>query len=228
MKMNVPPAIAAIAGDGQLTVAQRRRFLLDLAKRRAKPGTGSGPDFLQRRTAMIQWPDLRPILQGIPWVIVGGVATRAYMPERATKDMDVLVREQDSEEALKQLQLAGYEQVSELAILGVLLLSPDGIEIDVLWDEQPWMDEALASPNQDVVGYPVLGLPYLVLMKISAARTIDLGDLARMLGLAPKVELEQVRNVVTKYAPDAVEDLESLIYLGQLEMGTLPNDTSDS
>jgi hypothetical protein len=80
--------MAAIAPDGKLTVAQRRRFMLDMCRRRIKPGTGSGYDFLRSRTAMNYWPDLRPILQDIPWVIVGGVATRAYMPEFNTSKQD--------------------------------------------------------------------------------------------------------------------------------------------
>ena len=42
---------------------------------------------------MNSWPDLRKILKGILWVIIGGVATRAYMPERMTKDLDILVKE---------------------------------------------------------------------------------------------------------------------------------------
>ncbi len=58
--MDIPPAIAAIAPDGQLTSAQRRRILIDRCRRRIRPGTGSGPEFLQRRTAMNPWPDLRP------------------------------------------------------------------------------------------------------------------------------------------------------------------------
>lgn len=67
MSSKIPPAIAAIAPDGKLTVAQRRRFMLNMCRRRIKPGTGSGYDFLRRRTAMNYWPDLRPILQDIPW-----------------------------------------------------------------------------------------------------------------------------------------------------------------
>ena len=39
-----------------------------------------------------------------------------------------------------------------------------------------------------------------------------------MLGLAEEDDLAQVRAVVSRYMPDAVEDLESLIYLGRLEM----------
>ena len=40
---------------------------------------------------MNPWPDLRPILKGIDWAIVDGVATRAYMPERMTKDLWILL-----------------------------------------------------------------------------------------------------------------------------------------
>ena len=98
MDTYVPHAIAAIAPDGQLTPAQRRRFMIDFCRRRIRPGTGSSPEFLERRTAMNPWPDLRPILEGIPWAIVGAVATRAYMPERATKVLDILVRAPDGDE----------------------------------------------------------------------------------------------------------------------------------
>ena len=93
--MRIPPAIAAVAPDGRLTPTQRRRILIEICRRRIRPGTGSGTEFLNRRTAMNPWPDLRPILHGIPWAIVGAVATRAYMPERATKDLDILVRRDD-------------------------------------------------------------------------------------------------------------------------------------
>jgi len=216
--MDIPSAIATIAPDGRLTPAQRRRFMIDLCRRRIRPGTGSGSEFLQRRTAMNPWPDLRPILKGIPWVIAGGVATRAYMPERVTKDLDILVRRQDGDEVRRRLEAVGYRYVSPLAIPGFLVRSPQGVEIDVILGDYPWLDEALAHPRQDPAGYPVLDLPYLVLMKMAASRTRDFGDLGTMLGLASEEELARVRAVVARYAPADTEDLESLIYLGQTEM----------
>ncbi len=224
--MKIPPAIAAIAPDGKLTPAQRRRFFIDLCLRRIKPGTGSGHDFLRRRTAMNPWPDLRPILQDLPWVIVGAVATRAYMPERMTNDLDILVRQEDGDEALERLQAVGYQVISRLAVPGFLLHSPDGVEVDVIFGDYPWLDEALAQPRQDPAGYPVLDLPYLVLMKAAASRTQDLGDLSRMLGLASEEELERVRKIVARYEPDLVDDVESLIYLGQMEM-VIPDEPED-
>lgn len=173
---------------------------------------------------MHPWPDLRPILQGIPWVIAGGVATRAYMPERTTQDMDILVRLQDGDEVRARLEAAGYRYVSSLAMPGFLARSPEGVEIDVILGDYPWLEEALAHPSRDAAGYPILALPYLVLMKIASSRGRDLGDLTTMLGLATEKDLAHVRAVVARYAPAEIEDLESLIYLGQIEMGKAPRD----
>lgn len=220
--MEIPPAIAAIAPDGRLTPAQRRRFMIDFCLRRIQPGTGSAPEFLQRRTAMNPWPDLRPVLKGIPWAIAGGVATRAYMPERGTKDLDILIRCQDDGKVRKRLQEAGFRHVSDLAVPGFLVQSPEGVDVDVILGNSSWLDEALAYPQQDAAGYPVLDLPYLVLMKMASSRIQDTADITRMLGLASDEELARVREAVARYTPEEAEDLESLIYLGQMEMGKVP------
>ncbi len=220
----VPPAIARIAPDGNLTPRQLRRFMIDMVLRRVKPGTGSGHDFMRRRTAINLWPDLRPILKGIQWAIVGSVATRAYMPERMTKDLDILIHERDSEVVTKRLEQAGYRIVSRLAIPGYLMLSPDGVELDVIFGKYNWLKEALSHPNQDPAGYPVVGLPYLIMMKMSAQRTRDMGDLGTLLGWASDEELDEVRAVVKKYAPEDLEDLEALIYIGKKEQEIPPPD----
>jgi hypothetical protein len=216
--MDIPAAIAAVAPDGQLTPAQRRRILIDICRRRIRPGTGSSLEFLRRRTAMNPWPDLRPVLQGIPWVVIGAVATRAYMPERATKDLDILVRSEDGDEVRERLEAAGYTFITRLAVPGFLVHSPEGVEVDVVLGDYPWLDEALAHPRQDPAGFPVLDLPYLVLMKLESSRALDVADLSRMLGLASEGELAPVRAVVARYASTEMDDLESLIYLGRFEM----------
>jgi len=79
------------------------------------------------------------------------------------------------------------------------------------------LDEALKYPSKDAVGYPTINLPYLILLKMEAQRTQDWADVSRMLGWAEEKDLEQVRAVVQKYAPDDLEDLESLIYIGKQE-----------
>lgn len=220
----VPPAIARIAPDGNLTPRQKRRFMIEMVKRRIRPGTGSSHEFMRRRTAMHPWPDLRPILDGIDWVLIGGVATRAYMPERLTKDMDILVHRRDGDEVIRRLQQAGYKVISHLAVPGYLLLSPEGVELDVLFGNYRWLREALQNRNYDAAGYPVIGLPYLVILKIEANRGRDLGDLTTMLGWASDAELDGVRAVVARYSPEDMEDLESLIFLGRKEQEMPPWD----
>jgi hypothetical protein len=218
--MDIPPAIAAVAPDRQLTPAQRRRILIDICRRRIRPGTGSSLEFLRRRTAMNPWPDLRPVLQGIPWAVIGAVATRAYMPEGATEALDILVRREDGHQVRERLEAAGYTLVSQLAVSGFLFHSPEGVEVDVVLGDDPWLEEALAHPRQDPAGFPVLDLPYLVLMKMESSRAQDVADLSRMLGLASDEELASVRAVVARYAPTEMDDLESLIYLGRFETST--------
>ena len=219
----IPPAIAKIAPDGNLTARQRRRILIEMSLRKQKPGTGSGREFLRERTAMNPWPDLRGILQGIPWVIIGGVATRAYMPERATQDMDILVRDADGQAVVSRLQQAGYQVLSQLAVPGLSLRSPEGVELDVLFGKYPWLDEALARPEQDRAGYPIIGLPYLVILKMNVTRGRDLGDLTTMLGGADDAALNRVRDVVARYSPQDEEDLESLIFIGKKELEIPPD-----
>jgi len=225
--MKLPAAIAAVAPDGHITPARRRRIIIDMCRRRIRPGTGSSHEFLRRRTAMKFWPDLRLILQNVRWVIVGGVATRAYMPERETRDLDLLVHHLDSDDAVDCLEAAEYIRLSRLAVPGYLFRSPDGVEVDVIFGEYAWIDEALRHPHHDPAGYPVLDLPYLILMKAEASRAQDLGDLSRMLGLASDQELQRIRAIIRQYAPDLSDDIESLIFLGQMEMQAVP-DAEDS
>ena len=223
MANTVPPAIAKIAPDGNLTPRQKRRFMIDMLKRRVRPGTGSSVEFMRRRTAMNPWPDLRPILQGIDWVIIGGVATRAYMPERMTRDMDILVHHSKGNAAISRLQEAGYQILGRLAIPGYSLRSPEGTEVDVIFGKEAWLIEALAHPERDPAGYPVIGLPYLILLKMTAQRAQDWADVSRMLGLASNTELDEVRAAVARYSPEDSEDLESLIFIGKKEQEIPPD-----
>ncbi len=213
----IPATIAQIAPDGKLTSRQKRKLYINMALRRIQPGTGSSHEFMQRRTALKQWPDLREILKEVDWVIVGGVATRAYMPERFTEDLDILVRQADTDFVLACLQKANFSVEGSLAIPGFMLTSPSGTPIDLLLGNQSWLDEAFSHPNKDKAGFPVLGFPYLILMKMDASRGRDFGDVTTMLGWANEADLDAVKHVVKKYSPQDSEDLETLIFLGQQE-----------
>ena len=175
---------------------------------------------------MNPWPDLRPILQGINWAVVGGVATRAYMPERMTKDLDILVHQSDGEAVIKRLEGAEYHVGSHLAVAGYLMIAPDETELDVLFGAYAWIEEALTQTGLDPAGYPVVKLPYLTLMKMEAQRAQDWADVSRMLGWADDADLDEVRKAVAKYAPEDSDDLESLIFIGKREQ-ELPPDSKE-
>lgn len=168
---------------------------------------------------MQEFPNLSGLLEGVEWVVVGAVAARAYMPERATQDLDILIRAADAETVAARLAAAGFLPVAELGIPGAAFAADDAPEIDVLYGDQPWLDEAMAQPQRDPAGLPVLALPYLVLMKMAAGRVRDVGDVATMLGWADETALDAVRAAVARFAPADRADLESLLYLGRRERG---------
>jgi hypothetical protein len=204
---------------GPATMVARRKLLLEMAIRRTRPGAGSADVFLRERTAIVTWPDLSEILTGLPWAVVGAVATRTYMPERATQDLDILVMADDAREVRSRLERFGYTKVQELVIGGVTWRSPSGGLVGVIESGEAWVRKGLQDLRRDPQGLPVLSLPYLVLMKVQSGRAQDLADAARMLGFASEEERKMTRGLFTRYLPDALEDLESLITLGKLEAG---------
>jgi hypothetical protein len=224
------PDAGGIAGDhGKPDGVNRTRSLstrefcariLEIARRRQKPGTGSSHEFLQRRTAMKKWPDPTDALGEVPWATVGGVAIRQYSPERATVDLDILIERSTAPAAREHLREAGLRYDGELTVGGSTWYTPEGTAIDVLESDEPWVRAALdqAKQNRDLQGLPILPLPYFVLMKLRSGRTIDIGDVTRILGLASDADLDAVRAVMHQFEPDALEDVESMIVLGRMEM----------
>jgi hypothetical protein len=196
-------------------------LVIDIARRHQRAGSGSAPAFLRRRTTQMKWTDLTPVLAPIPWAVVGAAATRLYMPERLTQDLDVAVQAEDAPQARKRFTAAGFVQRGELSIGGSTWSAPDGLTIDVIEGHEPWWPDALseAQANRDAQGLPILPLRYLVLMKFQSGRVQDIADITRMLGQADEARLDAVRALFKKYAPSDLADLESLITLGKLELG---------
>ena len=200
---------------------QRRKLYIQIALRRCRPGSGSSIEFLRKRTWNRPVTNIKAIIKQTPFVVVGGIATRLYMPERMTDDIDVLVLTEDADNIYRELAEAGSMKVGELSIGGSSWQLPDGSILDVIESQQPWVAGAIANPNTAPDNLPIIGLPYLIVMKLQASRGIDMGDLTRMLGGADRRALDLIRKTIKTYLPDAVEDLESLIVLGKLEMGEL-------
>ena len=141
------------------------------------------------------------------------------MPERMTLDLDILINTEDAELIYQDLEEAEGKKVGNLSISGSQWQLADNTSLDVLEGEDEWVKEAVLNPNYAPDGLPIIDLPYLVLMKLSASRTQDLADISRMLGLADENTLTKIKSVVKAYLSTAMEDLESLILLGKLEIG---------
>jgi hypothetical protein len=141
------------------------------------------------------------------------------MPERATVDLDILIAAEDAQAVREELKRAGYQYLQALTVGGSVWRSPDGIEVDVLESNEPWVKQALlgAKHNLDLQGLPILPLPFFALMKFRSSRARDVADLTQMLGQADADQLDEVRRVFGAFEPDGLEDLESLITLGRME-----------
>lgn len=72
-------------------------IFLQLALRRATCGVGSPPTFFQRRTAVQPIPPLRDYLGSTRWALAAGLSLRAYIPERRTLRITILIHERDGE-----------------------------------------------------------------------------------------------------------------------------------
>jgi hypothetical protein len=210
------------------TAAARRRFYLDVGLRKRPLGSGSNMETLMQSEREKLSIVMESLFDDIPAVVVGGIATRAYSPERKTKDVDVLVEHARYDEAVEKLRTLGWSADGRLhfpnSLLGLYGSAwlKDGQKLDVLATDQPWAHEALADTSYDQTGLRVIALPYLVMMKIDSARGIDQGDLTRMLGLLDDAALERVVEVVRRHYgdPHGAEDVRQYAMLGKLEYWT--------
>jgi len=202
---------------------RRRRFYLSRMKRTARDG----------RPVRELWEDGRleelpesKLFAGLSMCIVGGQASRHYMPERTTVDIDVLIVPDQFEIAGARLQAAGYVPDpktlafpdSRLGLIG-RRYRRDPMPIDMITSEQNWVRAATAEVTETAGRERAVPLPYLVLMKLDASRGVDQGDLTRMLGLAGDEDLRRVRDVIKRFLPSDRDDLEQYIEIGRLELG---------
>lgn len=169
---------------------------------------------------MLQWPRLA-FLEPL-FAVIGAVGMRLYAPERTTGDLDIMVAQRDAAEAEHRLVSAGWQRLSDLAVSGSSWRSADGQYLDMFTGPDPWWPTmiAAAQANRDAQGLPILRLPGQVWLKLRAGRTVDAGDLSRLLGLASSEQIAEVRAFLEEHASSAdLKDFERLARLGRLEFG---------
>ena len=203
-----------------LTPTQRRKWIISMVNKRVKPGCGSSIELLKSRTWTQSTPDLNKFIRQTPYVITGGIATKLYMAEVNSPNLDIFVLSDDAELINQELQNASAYYLQDLDYGGTLWVLPDDTLLSVIHLKEPWGKDAVHNPNYSPHGLPVIKLPYLVLTKLQLSRFKDLADLSRMLGGAKNSELDEIRKTVKLYYAEALDDLEQILWAGRLEYYT--------
>ncbi len=127
---------------------------------------------------------------GVPHALIGGLAVGVHGYPRATKDVDFLVGKEAFE---KTEPFPVYrEELTELARVGEtdIMYIPDGF---------PGLAEELRVEDD----IPIISLPGLVLMKLSASRTRDEEDVRVLLRVHPD-RIREVRDYLQQQAPELI------------------------
>lgn len=144
----------------------------------------------------------------VPHVIIGGHAVTFHGRPRMTDDVGVLVTPENVQNAIRQFQL---QQVSSLRTGGYSGMTPTGLRIDIISPDQPWVVPAIANPISTDYGLMVSG-PYLVISKLWDSRgSQDETDVLGVLGKMSDADFNATRQLVARFLPNDVADLESLI-----------------
>lgn len=150
---------------------------------------------------------------GVPYAIVGGIASIYWGSPRTTHDIDILVRKQDLQKALDAL--SPHSDPEPLTIDGVSI-ETNGLTVDLLCPEEPWVPEAISTAVPSEHGKMVIP-PYLVLMKMESARGArDDLDMSYAFKRMDEQQVELTRRIVAKYRPSDVEDVDTLIAMSEL------------
>ena len=174
--------------------------------------------------------DLDTSFGSVPRAVVGAVGANRFMPPRETGDVDFAICDRDEAAAGAALEAAGWHRVRPLLLRppmsGFAWQAAGGAPVDVLTVPGIWGRELVGTAMANREGGPPFAtLPHLVLLKMIAGRTVDGGDVARMLGHQDVLTREAVRMVARRVlGPEELADLDKLIELGRLEYGVRPEE----
>jgi len=165
--------------------------------------------------------DLCHALEGkVDYALIGGHAITAHTTPRTTSDVDLLVRPSDWETVK---QLLGAKRSWSLALPKPLVgigLDVDGKDVDLVWADTPWAEEALATAKKINIGGPVrvISRPYLVLTKLYASRgeqdDIDVIMLLRVMSDDERIE---AIDLVRRFLPSQLTDLKQMIAIADMK-----------
>ena len=153
------------------------------------------------------------LLDGIPYVLIGGHAITIHGSPRTTDDIDIMTYPKYVDDIVEKL---GLKVSSSLTIGGVAATTPSGIEIDIIAPNKPWLDDAIKSAEKTKYGN-VISKPYLVLTKIWASRGVtDDADSIKMLASMGDKEQQLVVQLVDKYFSSMSDDIKQMVELANM------------
>ncbi len=168
------------------------------------------------------------IADGIPGVVIGGIAATILGNPRLTTDVDAILMP-EAEDLDDLVQRAGrvglVPRVDDAARFaerhGVLLMkhAGSGTEVDISLGALPFEAEMIRrAVTMEVAGirFPVPTAEDFVVMKAVARRPVDLADIEAVLAANPETDLRRVRRWVRRFAdvlkaPEMLDDLEKAI-----------------
>lgn len=166
--------------------------------------------------------------QGLPWMLIGGLAVIARGVRRFTTDIDAVVQGDavELDDLLRALALRRIipriPDASAFAAANLILLvthEPSGVDLDISMGWTGFEREALGLRSNVTFGplrVPTASAEDLVIFKVVAARPVDVEDARTLFALYPKIDVARVRMRVGELAslmeePGRVALLERLL-----------------
>ena len=154
--------------------------------------------------------DVLSQLEGLDYAICGGVAVAYWVTGRkpTVRELDLLIREEDLEEARDRLReigcrVGGYGGVD----LATVVVNCGSLKVDLIVAEKAWEQDGLDMAVR-VGDVRVLRPEFLIMMKLKSAREKDVEDIVLLLG---KVDFEKLKKMVKVYmGVHYVEELDAL------------------
>lgn len=189
---------------------------------------------------MLEIPELDPLLpalrdllawlgaQGVPAMVIGGLAASVLGRPRLTRDVDVVILLEQGR--WKEFLAAGAKCGFTPRLKDVLRFarkkrvfplhhSKSGIDVDLVLGGLPFEAQAIARAvwkNVQGVKVPLPAPEDLIVMKAVAHRPRDLADIEAVLDAHPKLDRRRIRRWVGEFArameePEVLRDLERLL-----------------
>jgi hypothetical protein len=146
--------------------------------------------------------ELKKVMEGKRYVVIGGVAIRYWVQSRTTEDIDIAVMVSTLTKLRETLDL----EVGMLCSTTVI----SGTTVDFLDSSNfPWTQNAIRTAEMSDLGVPVAKPEYLILYKLQALREKDIDDIKNLLKLDGIYEKSKV--LVLKYFGKGIlEELDAL------------------